>query len=93
LRPQIQKQLLEDMIKVLNEMTLETFESSLYEELIYFFEKHEFYLSQEQCTVINEKLKLFENIRYKDSKLDIFSVNLPFKKLSPNPELDESYFL
>ena len=64
-------------------------EDDKYMSTMNWFEKHEFYLSQDQCDEIN-KIKLKCN---KKERKDPYRVFVLWNDLKQNPEMDDSYFM
>lgn len=90
LLPRIKKS---DIVNNLNELKRLTDEEILdneqYWKVMSWFEAHKFYLSQEQCNEINTLKKTCND----KPKKDIYQVFVLWNDLSPNPDMDDSFFL
>ena len=58
-----------------------------YHEAIYWLDRHRFYLAKEQCERINVALE-----RIGQERLESGEIIQVWKKFSPHPEMDDSYF-
>ena len=90
LLPRIKKS---DIKKYLNKLRIQfekdILDSEEYHEIMYWFERYEFYLSQEQCDEIN-KIKIICNDKKKSNMYRIFVM---WNDLNSNSDMDDSYFI
>jgi hypothetical protein len=90
LLPRIKKS---DIEKNLNELRTLTGEKILdnerYWRVMGWFENHKFYLSQDQCNEINSLKRLCND----KPLIDIYQVFVLWNDLTPNADMDESFFL
>lgn len=90
LLPRIKKsEIIEHLEKLRNEVGLAKVNYDKYRPLMNWLWEHEFYLTQEQCSEINNLKKIF------DSKLEmeLSAIYIVYPDLAPNSEMDDSYFM
>ena len=90
LLPRIKKsEIIEHLEKLRNEVGLAKVNYDKYRPLMNWLWEHEFYLTQEQCSEINNLKKIF------DSKLEmeLSAIYIMYPDLAPNSEMDDSYFM
>ena len=89
LLPKIKKNEIE---KYLNKLRIQSEEKILdseeYHDIMYWFDRHKFYLSQTQCDEIN-KIKILCNDK---EKSDLYRIFVLWNDLRPNEEMNDSYF-
>ena len=91
LHPQIKHSLITNSIKALEQLTIpKTLKWKEFQQLMDFFEKVNFYLTQEECSIINKYRVVVEN---KDREDDSQIIKILRKDLTPNAEMNSSYYL
>lgn len=88
LRPQIKRNSIEDTIEKLRELSFVGAKANrkIFNETMEWLRNNRFYLSEEMCEEINALRRDIE------SKLDSVNISIVHYDLSPNPEMDDSYF-
>lgn len=80
---QIKRSDIDEAISQLEASTSEDYHSS-----INWLDHHRFYLSQENCNRVNASLK-----RIKKEPMEVGEIRMNWKKFSPNPSMNDSYFV
>ena len=83
LRHQIKKQDIEHHVELLKTLTSENYHSTRS-----WLDKHRFYLTSEQCDVVNTELT-----RIKDEPQEVGEIRFITPVFNPDPEMNESYYL
>jgi hypothetical protein len=83
LRHQIKKQDIEYHVELLKTLTSDNYNSTRS-----WLEEHRFYLTSEQCDVVNTELT-----RIKDEPQEVGEIRLITPVFNPDPEMNESYYL
>jgi hypothetical protein len=83
LRHQIKKQDIEYHVELLKTLTSDNYRSTCS-----WLEEHRFYLTSEQCDVVNTELT-----RIKDEPQEVGEIRLITPVFNPDPEMNESYYL
>lgn len=83
LRPQIRKKDVEYYVNQLKSLN-----SDNYHETLSWLEKHRFYLTQEQCDIVNAELS-----RILAEPQDVGEIRPMPPKFEPHPDMNESYYL
>lgn len=87
LKPQIKHIDIENAINEFSKMSEEkTFNNKNFNKLMDFFQKHEFYLTEEECSTINSLRKIIE-------EKDDSNIKILHNDLHPNNEMNASYYL
>ena len=90
LKPRIQKSKIEKHLCDLRSIsTADVVDSNRYRLAMNWLTDHEFYLSSDQCNEINEIKNRCEN----KPRTDPFAVTIVYSDLTPNQEMNDSYFL
>ena len=90
LLPKIKKSEIENHLSDLRDISSkDVLDNDAYRTTMNWLDKHQFYLSQEQCDEIN-KIKTICNEKEKKDPYQIFIL---WNDMKPNPEMDESYFM
>jgi DNA integrity scanning protein DisA with diadenylate cyclase activity len=89
LKPQIERNLIEEKIGILRELRLTGFEVNrkLFNQTMEWLKYHRFYLSAKNCEEINT---LRSNI---EMQIDSTTIRIVHYDLNPHPEMNDSYFL
>lgn len=85
LRPQIRRSEVTEVISILEGLKAE-YDTRTFNRIMEWFRNREFYLSKEQCKYINK-------LRGELEERDFEGVRIVHQDLSPNPEMDDSYFI
>lgn len=89
LKPQIHRNKIDDHIKKLIEIANQVSpERKKFSKIYNFLEEHQFYLTNEDCKIINKNRQSIENIFKSDGSPTIIHTDL-----NPDPEMNESYYL
>ncbi len=83
LRHQIKKQDIEDHVELLKTLTSDNYHSTRS-----WLDEHRFYLTSEQCDVVNTELT-----RIKDEPQEVGEIRFITPVFNPDPEMNESYYL
>lgn len=87
LKPQIKKFTINNLIESLEELQYESnVDIKKFNSLMSFFNDHEFYLTQEQCNLINFTRRKIEE------KFDTDQIRIIYHDLKPNEEMNESFY-
>lgn len=83
LRPQIARSSIECRIRFLRQCTFKNFHKTRN-----WLREHSFYLTAEQCTVVNTEIARIEG-----APRDSFILHIETGRFEPHPDMDESYYL
>jgi len=90
LLPQIKKSEIEKYLNDLRDISnKDILDNDEYRKTMNWLDKHQFYLSQEQCDEINGIIPICN----KKEKKDIYQIFILWNALKPNPDMDDSYFI
>ena len=90
LLPRIRKNKIKEYLSKLRSLSEEdTLDVEKYHDIMYWFDEHEFYLSQEQCKEINKIKKMCQD----KEKSDPYRIFVLWHNLKPNSEMNDSYFI
>jgi hypothetical protein len=90
LLPRIKKSEIERNLDALRQLANEEIlENDKYRKIMNWFDKHQFYLSQEQCDEINKIKTLCNEKEMKDP----YQIFIMWNDLKPNSDMDDSYFI
>jgi len=90
LLPKIRKSEIEKHLNNLrNISSKDVLDNDEYRKTMNWLDKHQFYLSQEQCDEINKIIPICNE----KEKKDPYQMFILWNDLKPNPEMDESYFI
>ncbi|MHC5726904.1 MAG: DNA integrity scanning protein DisA nucleotide-binding domain protein, partial [Nostoc sp.] len=91
LMPQIPRSLIMEAIEQLRKLKEDkNFAQRKFNEVIDFLSDHRFYLQPETCDTINS---LKREVQATAERVDPTGMSIDYYDFSPNPEMDESYFL
>ncbi|MBD2505128.1 DNA integrity scanning protein DisA nucleotide-binding domain protein [Anabaena azotica] len=92
LMPQILRSLITKAIERLKELKEDkNFDSQKFYKVIDWLSKHKFYLNVETCNTVNSLKQQVQLTR--DRVIDPMAIRINYPDFSPNPEINESYFL
>lgn len=83
LRPQIDKNQVAKIIALLGALNMEN-----YNKTISWLDEHRFYLTAEQCDIVNTALTQIRSI-----PMEVGEIRLKIPPFVPNPDMNESYYL
>ena len=90
LKPRIRRSSIEKYFRDLRSTsTADIVDNDKYRIVMNWLTEHEFYLSLDQCNEINKIKKQCENKQFTDP----FAIRILYHDLTPNPEMNNSYFL
>ena len=90
LLPRIKKSQIEEYLdRLIVQSQKDIVDSKEYHDIMYWFDRHKFYLSQEQCDKINQ-IKTTCNDK---EKSDPYRVEILWNDLKSSPDMDDSYFI
>lgn len=91
LMPQVPRSSIMEAIEQLRKLKEDkNFERKKFNKVIDFFSEHQFYLQPETCDTINS---LKREVQATRDPVDSMGIQIDYYDFSPNPEMDESYFL
>jgi hypothetical protein len=92
LMPQISRSLIIDKIAKLRELKVDAyFDHRKFNQTMSWLSKHRFYLTPEMCSEINELRREVETVR--NQQIEPTAVRLLYQDFTPQPDMNESYFL
>ena len=90
LLPKIKKSEIETHLNNLRDISSsEILDNDEYRKTMNWLDKHQFYLTQEQCDEINKIIPICDE----KEKKDIYQIFILWNDLKPNPDIDDSYFM
>ena len=82
-RPQVRRSVVSKYIRLLKTQNIDSYQKSMN-----WLNDHRFYLTADECSVINNQLARIEQV-----PMEPYEIRLPIPKFTPDPAMDDSYYL